>query len=64
MKREMVVKLSEKSLFIIVSVSFLIGTTFGYKLKEWRIKYLKGKRNFLERKFRQVQNQLDIIAKN
>lgn len=60
----MVVSISEKSLFVIVSVSFLFGVGFGYKLKEWRIKYLKQKRNFFERKFKKVADQLEEIAKN
>jgi len=49
---------------ISVTVAFLIGFVMGYKVKEWRIKWLKRRRDRLADKLVEAQAQLDLLSKN
>lgn len=49
---------------ISVTVAFLVGFIMGYKAKEWRIKWIKRKRDRLADKLVEAQAQLDLLSKN
>jgi uncharacterized membrane-anchored protein YitT (DUF2179 family) len=46
----------------IAVVTFLVGFVFGYKAKEWRIKWLRRRRNRLASKLVETQKKLEVIA--
>ena len=49
---------------VIIALTFVVGFFLGYKAKEWRITWLKRKRDRLADKLRHAQAKLDTIAKN
>jgi uncharacterized membrane protein YciS (DUF1049 family) len=51
-----------RTLLFLLGVSFFGGTCFGWFLKSYRLKYLKMKRDFLERKFNEAQKRLQDSA--
>nr|AIX87760.1 cellular protein AbCp-37 [Androctonus bicolor] len=58
----MYVNLSGKNLSLVIFLSFLCGTVVGYKLKSWRVTYLKRKKEIFANKLRLTQKQLDLAT--
>lgn len=48
---------------VLVAVAFIVGFFLGYKAKEWRILWLKRKRDRFANKLVHAQAQLDMISK-
>jgi len=49
-------------LAIVIGISLTIGFIAGYKAKEWRIKFLKRRRDRLSEKLYSTQRQIENIA--
>jgi hypothetical protein len=45
-----------------IVLAFVLGFALGYKVKEWRIRWLKFRRDRLARKLQDAQKQLDMQA--
>ena len=48
---------------VIVTVTFGAGFFFGYKFHEWRMDWLKRRRERLAQKLRDTQDQIDLLAR-
>ena len=53
---------SSKSTTILMGLSFLCGIFVGYKIKSWRVKYLKTKREFLADQMVETQRKINIAT--
>ena len=49
---------------IIVSLIFAAGFVSGYKFHEWRLQWLKRRRERLAQKLRDTQNEIDLLSKH
>ena len=54
--------LNEKELAVYLGLSFACGLLVGYQFKSWRLKYLKAKRDYLQRKMVETQKKLNQAA--
>ena len=57
---------SNKVLTTVVTVSvltFTLGIVVGYKLKGWRIEWLKRRRERLASKLRETQQEIEFLSK-
>jgi hypothetical protein len=43
-------------------LTFVVGFLFGYKAKEWRIKWMKWRRDRLASKLAETQKKLEVIT--
>lgn len=57
------VTLTTTGLAISLGVSLLIGFVCGYQFKSWRIDWLKGRRERLQRKIQQTQAEIEKLQK-
>lgn len=48
-----------REILITAGVAFTLGVVFGYKLKGWRVKYLKKIKDFYDRKAAKIQKKID-----
>ena len=55
-------EVSGKSISLACSVTFLFGVFVGWKLKGWRLRYLKAKRDYMARRMIDTQNQIDATT--
>lgn len=46
----------------IAFVTFVVGFVFGYKAKEWRIKWMRWRRDRLASKLADTQKKLEVIT--
>lgn len=46
----------------IAFVTFVVGFVCGYKAKEWRIKWIRWRRDRLASKLHDTQKMLDVIT--
>ena len=46
----------------IAVVTFVVGFVFGYKAKEWRIKWMRWRRDRLASKLVETQKKLEVIT--
>ena len=46
----------------IAFVTFVVGFVCGYKAKEWRIKWIKWRRDRLASKLAETQKKLEVIT--
>ena len=46
----------------IAFVTFMVGFFCGYKAKEWRIKWMRWRRDLLANKLAETQKKLDVIT--
>ena len=53
---------NSKLLLTVAGLSFAAGVFVGWKIKTWRVKYLEAKRDFLARKSRETQEQIDYAT--
>jgi len=51
------------ALLVVVGVAFLTGFFAGYKTKEWRLKFLKRRRDRLADKLVETQRQIDFALR-
>lgn len=58
------VHLSDKELVLYLGLSFACGMLVGYQIKTWRLKYLKAKRDYLQRKMVETQKKLNEASTN
>ena len=49
---------------ILVTATFAVGFFTGYKFHEWRMEWLKRRRERLAQKLRDTQDQIDLLAKH
>ena len=54
--------LSEKELVLYFGLTFLGGMIIGSQITKWRLKYLKAKRDYLQRKMVETQKKLNQAA--
>ncbi len=52
-----------KVVLSVSAVTFAVGVFFGYKLKGWRIDYLKRRRERLTSKLLETQQEIDLLSK-
>ena len=52
--------ISKRVLYLLMGLSFAGGVLLGYKIKSWRMKYLQTKRDYLQRRLRDTQKQIDV----
>jgi hypothetical protein len=52
------------ALSVIVGVSFVLGFLAGYKAKEYRIRWLRRRRDFLQEKLIETQREIDSHQNN
>lgn len=52
----------ELKLTILLSFTFVCGFAFGYKAKEWRIRWTKRKRDLLASKLTKAQKELEMLT--
>ena len=50
---------NQKEILIAAGVAFALGVVFGYKLKGWRVKYLKKIKDFYDKKAAKIQKKLE-----
>jgi len=55
-------EISNRVLCLLMSLSFAGGVLLGYKIKTWRMKYLQTKRDYLQRRLRDTQKQIDVAV--
>jgi len=55
-------RISGWGLGIVLTVTFGIGFFAGYKAKEWRIRFLRNKRDRLADKLVKTQRQIEVLA--
>jgi len=55
-------EISNRVLYLLMSLSFAGGVLLGYKLKSWRMKYLQTKRDYLQRRLRDTQKKIDVAV--
>jgi len=55
-------EVSNRLLLLLMGVSFGCGVFLGYKIKTWRMKYLQTKRDYLQRRLRDTQKQIDVAV--
>lgn len=55
---------SNKVLLPACIVSFFCGIFFGYKLKAWRIEWLKRRRERLASKLLETQKEIELLSKS
>lgn len=48
-----------RATLVVILVSFIAGSVFGYNVKTWRLEWLKRKKDRLENKLRQVDSQIE-----
>ena len=46
---------------ILMSLAFLVGCAVGYKVKDWRIRWLKRRRDILRRRLEETQKELHVL---
>ena len=56
------VEVSGRLLCFLMGISFAGGVLLGYKLKSWRMKYLQTKRDYLQRRLRDTQQQINVAV--
>ena len=56
--------IKDKELAAYLGLSFLCGMFVGYQIKAWRLKYLKAKRDYLQRKMVETQKKLNQASTN
>lgn len=44
---------------LVASAAFLFGVVLGWKLHEWRLQYLKRKRDYYARKAVEIHNEME-----
>lgn len=49
-------------LTILLSFTFVCGFAFGYKAKEWRIRWTKRKRDLLVSQLTKAQKELEMLT--
>ena len=54
--------ISKRVLYLLMGLSFAGGVLLGYKIKSWRMKYLQTKRDYLQRRLRDTQKQIDVAV--
>lgn len=52
-------QVQDKELALYLALSFACGMLIGYQFKSWRLKYLKAKRDYLQRKMAETQKKLN-----
>jgi len=55
-------EVSNRLLLLLMGVSFASGVFLGYEMKTWRMKYLQTKRDYLQRRLRDTQKQIDVAV--
>ena len=55
-------EVSGRTLAVLLGISFCAGCFAGYKIKSWRVRYLRDKRDILARKLVKTQNQIDAAT--
>jgi len=58
------VTLSATSLSVVLGVTLSLGVLVGYKIKSWRIEWLKRRRERLQRKIQQTQAEIEMLQKH
>jgi len=48
---------------IMVSATFAVGFFCGYEFHQWRMEWLKRRRERLAQKLRDTQDQIDLLAR-
>lgn len=53
---------NELKLTILIGVTFFFGFAVGYKAKEWRIRWIKRKRDLLATQLKKAQKELEVLT--
>ena len=59
---KMTVELSDRAFTVCLTVTFAVGMFVGYKLKSYRMRYLKAKRDFYAQRLNETRKQMDIAS--